>query len=87
MSKSITNQRLVYKIHSSRFKYNNWDLKLSFNEAKMNEEIVSLGDSIVLRMIRQINKNNITEEEINITKKEVRKSKRNKSKDDIKKYS
>lgn len=80
MSKSITNQRLIYKIHSSRFSYNNWNLKLDFDEARKNEEVVSLGDSIALRMIRQITNNNITEEEINDVK---RKKKKSKNKDNI----
>ena len=87
MSKSVTNQRLVYKIHSTRIKYNNWDLNLSFKEAKRNEEIVSLGDSIVLRMIRQINNNNITEEEIGEIKKTIKKSKKNKNNEVVKDYS
>ena len=84
MSKSITNQRLVYKIHSSRFKYNDWNLQLSLEEAKQNEELVSLGDSIVLRMIRQIRNNNITEEEILEDKKRKKKAK---EKSDIIMYS
>ena len=87
MSKSVTNQRLVYKIHSTRIRYNNWDLNLSFKDAKKNEEIVSLGDSIVLRMIRQINNNNITEEEIGEIKKTIKKSKKNKNNELTKDYS
>ena len=52
MSKSFSyNQRLVLKINSKRLRYNNWDLNVTLEEAKKNEELVSLGDSIVLRMI------------------------------------
>lgn len=78
MSKSITNQRLVYKIHSSRLKYNNWNLELSFDEAVRNEEIVSLGDSIALRMIRKIQDDIITEQDINKLKDDIKKKKKNK---------
>jgi hypothetical protein len=78
MSKSITNQRLVYKIHSSRLKYNNWNLELSFDEAVRNEEIVSLGDSIALRMIRKIKNNETTESEITELKNSIKKKKKNK---------
>ena len=78
MSKSITNQRLVYKIHSSRLRYNKWDMKLSFEEATKNEEIVSLGDSIALRMIRKITKNKVTDEEIHKLKKEIKEYKKQK---------
>ena len=74
MSKSITNQRLIYKINSSRFSYNNWDLTLDFDEARRNEEVVSLGDSILLRMIRRINNNNVSDEEINKLKAEKKKT-------------
>lgn len=76
MSKSKQNQRLIFKIHSGRFKYNNWDLHITIEQARRNEELVSLGDSETLRMIRQINNNNITEEEINKTKLKIKKLKR-----------
>ena len=81
MSKSKQNQRLIFKIHSSRFKYNSWDLKLSIDEARRNEELVSLGDSETLRMIRQIRENNITEEDINKIKINIKKLKKKKSND------
>lgn len=73
MSKSRqNNQRLVLKISSKKLRYANWDFKISLEEAKQNEELVSLGDSQVLRMIRQIRNSNITEEDINNIKKEIK---------------
>ena len=76
MSKSfLYNQRLVLKINSKRLRYNNWDLNVTLEEAKKNEELVSLGDSIVLRMIRQIRGNNVTEDDINQTKRNIKKYK------------
>lgn len=74
MSKSITNQRLIYKIHSDRFVSNNWNLTLDFDTARRNQEVVSLGDSIALRMIRRMKGNNITEEEINRIKNRKKKA-------------
>ena len=84
MSKSVTNQRYIYKIHSDRFRYNNWDLKLNFEEAIKNEEVVSLGDSIVLRMIRHLNNNLDSDEKIKELKK---KKKEEKNKLKIREYS
>ena len=77
MSKSfLYNQRLVLKINSKRLRYNNWDLNVTLEEAKKNEELVSLGDSIALRMIMQIRGNNVTEEDINQTKRNIKKYKK-----------
>jgi hypothetical protein len=78
MSKQIINQRLIYKIHSSRFRINNWDLKLTLQEAKDNEEVVALGDSITLRMIRKIKGDTTTEEDIFDIKKKINKLKKRK---------
>ena len=61
----MSNQRLIYKIHSDRFVCNNWNLTLDFDTARRNQEVVSLGDSIALRMIRRMKGYIITEEEIN----------------------
>jgi hypothetical protein len=85
MSKQITNQRLIYKIHSSRFKINNWSLNLTPEEAKDNEELVTLGDSIVLRMIRKINNDNTTEQDIFKIKKDLKRIKKQKKIDNYKK--
>ena len=47
--------RFVYKIHSTRFKKANWELELSIEEARKNDEIVSLSDSTILRFINEMN--------------------------------
>ena len=83
MSKSITNQRLVFKIHSSDLRVHNWDYNLSVDYAIKNGMIVSLGDSITLRMIRRINNNNITDKEITETKKQLKKYRKKKDKNKI----
>lgn len=85
MSKALMNQRLVYKIHSGRLRTNNWNVNLSVDEARNNEELVSLGDSIALRMIRDIKGDTITEEEINKTKLLIKKIKKAKNSDENRK--
>ena len=73
MSKSlVNNQRLVLKINSKKLRYANWDFKISLEEAKQGEELVSLGDSQALRMIRQIRGCSIKEEDINEIKKNIK---------------
>ena len=73
MSKSLmNNQRLVLKINSKKLRYANWDFKISLEEAKQGEELVSLGDSQTLRMIRQIRNCSIKEEDINEIKKNIK---------------
>lgn len=79
MSKSITNQRYIFKIHSSRFRNNNWVLNSTIEEGKRNDEIVPLGDSITLRMIRKITKNGSTEDDIKNKKEEIKKLKKEKN--------
>lgn len=78
MSKQTTNQRLIYKIHSSRFRINDWNLNLTPSEAKDNEELVTLGDSITLRIIRKIKNDNTTEDEIFSIKNKLKKLKKSK---------
>ena len=76
MAKQITNQKYIYKIHSTRFRMNKWSLNLSFAEAKKNEEVVPIGDSAILRMIREVKDVSVTEEDINKIKKEIKRLKK-----------
>jgi hypothetical protein len=62
----------VYKFDTSRLKEYNNDIKITINEARRNGELVSVGDSQVLRIIRKI-KNSEFSEEI-LKKLEERKS-------------
>ncbi len=79
MSKAITNQRYIFKIHSSRFKNNNWVLNSTIDEGKKNDEIVPLGDSMLLRMIRQIRNDDTTDEDIKQLKNQIKKLKKEKN--------
>lgn len=81
MSKALINQRLVYKVNSSRLRAANWNLELDVEEAKKNEEIVSLGDSIALRIIRDIRNSEVREEDINNTKYSIKRIKKLKNSD------
>ncbi len=77
LAKLITNnQRLVYKIHSSRLRYYNWNISMDLIEAKKNDELVHLGDSKVLRMIREIRGESTSEKEIGKLKKNIKNIKR-----------
>lgn len=76
MSKQLYSGRYILKINSSRLKMKNWNLDISFDEARRNEEIITLGDGQLLRFIREINNNNITEEEIRTIKNNIKKLKK-----------
>lgn len=55
ISKQLVCQKFVFKIHSSRLQKAKWKLELPLEEARRNEEIISLADSQVLRWIDEIN--------------------------------
>lgn len=76
MSKSIINQRYIYKNSSTRFKDFDWDLNLDIETAKKNNEIVSINDSIALRIIRDITGKKVSEREINDIKLKIKKLKK-----------
>lgn len=48
-------QKYILKIHSSRLRKENWDLTLPLDEARNNDELVSLADSQILRWIDELN--------------------------------
>jgi len=60
--KSKTSQRYVFKIHTTRLKRCKWNLNLTVNEARKNEELVALMDNQVFRWIDEIyNKGNLND--------------------------
>lgn len=75
MSKHLTSQRYVFKIHSSRLRRKKWNLKLTPNQARENQELIALSESQIMRFIDEIN--NITDTEIKISniKSEIKKLK------------
>lgn len=48
-------QKFIYKIHSSRLRKQKWKLTLPLDEARKNDEVISIADSQVLRWIDEIN--------------------------------
>ena len=48
-------QKYIYKIHSARLRKEHWRLTLPIDEARRNDEIISLADSQILRWIDSLN--------------------------------
>lgn len=55
ISEQLACQKFIYKIHSSRLRESRWKLILPIDEARRNEEVISLADSQVLRWIDELN--------------------------------
>ena len=55
ISKQLVCQKYIYKIHSSRLRKEKWKLTLPIDEARRNDEVISLADSQVLRWIDELN--------------------------------
>lgn len=55
MSKHLTSQRYVFKIHTSRLRRAKWNLQLTINQARENKELISLSESQLLRFIDILN--------------------------------
>lgn len=55
ISQQLTCQRYIYKIHSSRLRKEKWKLTLPIEEARRNDEVISLADSQMLRWIDELN--------------------------------
>ena len=64
MSKHLTSQRFVYKIHTSRLRRAKWNLTLTINQARENKELIALSESQMMRFIDELN--SITNPEIHI---------------------
>ncbi len=55
ISKQLVCQKYIYKIRSSRLRKERWKLTLPFDEARKNDEVISLADSQILRWIDELN--------------------------------
>lgn len=55
----------MFKIHSSRLRRKKWNLKLTPNQARENQELIALSESQIMRFIDEIN--NITNAEFKIS--------------------
>ncbi len=55
MSKHLTSQRFVIKIHTSRLRRAKWNVTLTISQARENKELVALSDSQIMRFIDELN--------------------------------
>lgn len=55
IGKQLACQKFIYKIHSGRLRANRWKLTLPIDEARRNDEVISLADSQILRWIDELN--------------------------------
>lgn len=65
MSKHLTSQRYVYKIHSARLRRKKWKLQLPINVARENQELIALSESQIMRWIDELNR--IEDSELHIS--------------------
>lgn len=72
VSKQLTCQKYIYKIHSSRLRKHKWALLLPLDEARRNEEIISLADSQLLTWIDNLNGIVNTDNQVRCIQSEIR---------------
>lgn len=65
MSRHLTSQRYVFKIHSSRLRRAKWNLQLTVNQARENKELIALSESQMMRFIDELN--GVTNPEVHIS--------------------
>lgn len=76
MSRQLECQRFIYKISSDRLRSTKWKLSISLEEARRNEEIISLASSQVLRWIDEMNGIEDADERAKDIKRRIRALKR-----------
>lgn len=76
ISKQLTCQRYIYKIHSSRLRKNKWNLTLPLSEARKNDEVISLASSQTLRWIDSLNEITEADQKALMIRSEIRKLRR-----------
>ena len=72
MAKQQTEQRFILKVHTGRLRKARWNLTLPLAEARRNDEVVSLGDSQILRFIDELNGMADADEAAKVVKKEIK---------------
>lgn len=72
ISKQLVCQKYIYKIHSSRLRKERWKLTLPIEEARRNDEVISLADSQVLRWIDELNGITDADKQAREIKQEIR---------------
>ena len=72
IAKQLACQKFIYKIHSSRLRKVKWKLTLPIDEARRNDEVISLADSQVLRWIDELNEITDADTQARAIKGEIR---------------
>lgn len=72
MAKQQTEQRFILKVHTGRLRKARWNLTLPLAEARRNDEVVSLGDSQILRFIDELNGMADADAVAKVVKKEIK---------------
>lgn len=76
LAKQLTSQRFIFKIHSTRLRKAKWRLTLPIDEARANDEIVSLSSSQLLRWIDELNGDSGADERAISIKRNIRRVRR-----------
>lgn len=76
MAKQKVAQKYIFKIHTDRLRKARWKLTLTLDEARENDELISIGDSQILRWIDELNETGDTEERVQEIYREIRALKR-----------
>lgn len=69
-------QRFIFKVHSSKIRKAGWNLQLALPMARMNNEIISLAGSQMLRWIDELNGDGDWEDRARVIRSEIRKIKK-----------
>lgn len=72
MSKQQVSQRFIFKINSERLRRAKWKLDLDLDTARQNDEVISIGDSQMLRWIDEMNGVTDAEEKVKAIRREIR---------------
>lgn len=72
MAKQTVSQRYIFKITTDRLKKAKWDLRVTLADARKNEEIISIGDSQMLRWVDELNGTTNGDERARAIKAEIR---------------
>lgn len=79
IGKQLVCQKYIYKIHSSRLRKERWKLALSIDEARRNDEVISLADSQMLRWIDELNGITDADAKAHEIKKQIRRLRKEKN--------
>lgn len=84
ISKQQECQKYIFKIHSTRLRKERWNLDLPLEEARRNDEVISLASSQILRWIDEINGIKDADEKAKAIKLEIKQLRKQKSSPQVK---